>query len=272
VVNTGTFAVQAAQSGTWTVTGAGGTFPVTGTFWQATQPVSIAGAVTVAQATAGSLNATVVGTGTFAVQAAQSGSWTVQPGNTPNTVPWLVGISNGSTQVNVTAGHALVVDGSGVTQPVSIAASVAVTGTFWQSTQPVSLSSLPALASGTNLVGAAAVGQQVGQVYNGTTAITPQYATFSTSSAGATQVVALAAGQSIYVLRWSVSANGATNVNLQSHTTTALATGVRYLPQYGSAGGAFCPAGIMKTASGEALDVNNSAAVAISGEVTYVVF
>ncbi len=40
VTNAGTFAVQAAQSGTWTVTGAGGTFPVTGTFWQATQPVS----------------------------------------------------------------------------------------------------------------------------------------------------------------------------------------------------------------------------------------
>jgi len=31
VSNGGTFAVQAAQSGTWTVTGAGGTFPVTGT-------------------------------------------------------------------------------------------------------------------------------------------------------------------------------------------------------------------------------------------------
>ena len=40
--------------------------PVTGTFWPATQPVS----------------------GTVA--ATQSGTWTVQPGNTPNTTPWLV--------------------------------------------------------------------------------------------------------------------------------------------------------------------------------------
>src|ERR1035437_830783 len=40
VTNNGTFAVQATEAGTWTVTGAGGTFPVTGTFWQATQPVS----------------------------------------------------------------------------------------------------------------------------------------------------------------------------------------------------------------------------------------
>lgn len=44
----------------------------------------------VTQATASSLNATVVGTGTFAVQAAQSGTWTVQPGNTANTTAWLV--------------------------------------------------------------------------------------------------------------------------------------------------------------------------------------
>src|SRR3990167_4736631 len=36
---------------------------------------------------AGSL--TVDNGGTFAVQAAQSGTWTVQPGNTANTTPWL---------------------------------------------------------------------------------------------------------------------------------------------------------------------------------------
>lgn len=56
---TGSVAVNASQSGTWVVTGAGGTFPVT--------------------------NA-----GTFAVQAAQSGTWTVQIGNTPNSTPILV--------------------------------------------------------------------------------------------------------------------------------------------------------------------------------------
>ena len=39
----------------------------------------------------------------------------------------------------------LLVDGSGVTQPVS--------GTFWQATQPVSIASLPALATGANAIG-----------------------------------------------------------------------------------------------------------------------
>lgn len=42
-----------------------------------TQPVSAASNIPVSQATAANLNATVVGTGTFAVQAAQSGAWTV---------------------------------------------------------------------------------------------------------------------------------------------------------------------------------------------------
>jgi hypothetical protein len=55
-VITGT--VAATQSGTWTVTGAGGTFPVTGTFWQATQPVSLASVPSHA----------VTNAGTFAVQ------------------------------------------------------------------------------------------------------------------------------------------------------------------------------------------------------------
>lgn len=46
--------------------------------------------VSTVTANAGSGNFTVVNGGTFAAQAAQTGTWTVQPGNTPNTSPWLV--------------------------------------------------------------------------------------------------------------------------------------------------------------------------------------
>lgn len=75
--------VSAAQSGTWTVTGAGGTFPVTGTFFQATQPVSIASSVPVTD-NGGSLtvdgtvgiSGSVAVTGTF-FQATQPVSGTV---------------------------------------------------------------------------------------------------------------------------------------------------------------------------------------------------
>jgi hypothetical protein len=61
------------------VDGSAVTQPVSGTFWQATQPVSLASVPSHA----------VTNAGTFAVQAAQSGTWTVQPGNTANTTPWL---------------------------------------------------------------------------------------------------------------------------------------------------------------------------------------
>ena len=142
-----------------------------------TQPVSIAGTVTVAQATAGNLNATVVGTGTFAVQAAQSGAWTVSGTGTAGTAAtgvltvqgiasmtpllsnpgtaslWGVNTLGSTTSgqsgqlamgavttaaptyttaqsnaLSLTTAGALRVDGSGVTQPVSLA-STTITGT-----------------------------------------------------------------------------------------------------------------------------------------------
>lgn len=66
-VSVGNFPATQPVSGTVAVSG---TVPVSGTFFQTTQPVS--GTVTAAQTTAANLNATVVGTGTFAVQAAQA--------------------------------------------------------------------------------------------------------------------------------------------------------------------------------------------------------
>lgn len=53
------------------------------------------------------------------VSAEQSGTWTVEPGNTPNTTPWLITVNQGGNSATVTAGNALKVDGSASTQPVS---------------------------------------------------------------------------------------------------------------------------------------------------------
>lgn len=58
---------------------------------------------------------TVDNAGTFATQAAQSGTWTVQPGNTANTTAWKV-------------------DGSAVTQPVSASALPLPTGAATETT------------------------------------------------------------------------------------------------------------------------------------------
>jgi hypothetical protein len=59
------------------------------------------------------------GGGGSAVTATQAGTWTVQPGNTANTTPWLASVAQGGNTAQVTAGGALRIDGSAVTQPVS---------------------------------------------------------------------------------------------------------------------------------------------------------
>lgn len=55
---------------------------------------------------------TVDNAGTFAVQAAQSGTWTVQPGNTANTVAWKVDASSVAVPITDNAGS-LTVDNAG---------------------------------------------------------------------------------------------------------------------------------------------------------------
>jgi hypothetical protein len=72
-----------------------------------TQPVSLAGSIAVTQATAASLNATVVGTGTFAVQASQSGNWSVR--NQDGSGNALTSLLVGSQRAIAVA----IVDGSG---------------------------------------------------------------------------------------------------------------------------------------------------------------
>jgi hypothetical protein len=128
-------ALPALAAGTNTIgkVDVNGTVPVSGTFWQATQPVSISSAVPVTD---------------------NSGSLTV---DAPVGTPVHVRLSNGTSAVD--------------TLPVSIAASVPVTGTFWQATQPVSISTLPALAAGTNNIGDVDVASLPGTVAADITAI-----------------------------------------------------------------------------------------------------
>lgn len=124
VVGTGTFAVQAAQSGTWTVqqgtppwqdniTQFGGNAVVTGT------GASGSGIPRVTVSNDSNILATQ--SGSWTVAATESGTWTVQPGNTANTTPWLVSISQGGNTAAVNASSQLSVNcancsGSGVSQ------------------------------------------------------------------------------------------------------------------------------------------------------------
>lgn len=83
--------------------------PVTGTFWQATQPIS--GTVAVTQGTAANLNATVVGTGVFAVQATLDAETTKVIGTVNLSASQHIIIDSGST--TAVTGNVTVVQGTG---------------------------------------------------------------------------------------------------------------------------------------------------------------
>lgn len=95
------------------VDGSGVTQPVSGTFWQATQPVSNAG--------------------TFATQAAQSGTWTVQPGNTANTTAWLFKLDQTGTNNDVDLASAIPAGSNliGQVAPVATATTTNATSTCY---------------------------------------------------------------------------------------------------------------------------------------------
>lgn len=112
------------------IDGSGTSLPVSGTFWQTTQPVSLAdnshvtfGAKADAKSTATDTTAVSAMSvwkqisasvqaiassvaGTLTATVTQSGTWTVQPGNTANTTPWL------ATQTPATSGGLSIYSGS----------------------------------------------------------------------------------------------------------------------------------------------------------------
>ena len=63
----------------------------------------------------------VTNAGTFAVQATQSGTWTVQPGNTPNTAPWLT-----SNKGNVTIDSGTITAVTSITNPVALKGNLTI--------------------------------------------------------------------------------------------------------------------------------------------------
>ena len=86
----------------------------------------------------------VTNAGTFAVQAAQSGTWVLGANSGVDIGDVTINNASGASAVNIQdGGNSITVDGT-----VGISGSVAVTGTFWQATQPVS-GTVAATQSGT---------------------------------------------------------------------------------------------------------------------------
>lgn len=102
----------------------------------------------------------------------------------------------------------------------------------------------------------------------GGAAVAPKFAAITASASGNTSVVAAVTGKKIRVISVWVVANAAVNVKFQSATTDK--TGLAYLAVNGGFVLPFSPVGHFETASGEALNINLSAAVAVGGSVTYV--
>jgi hypothetical protein len=266
-VTVGTHAVT--QSGTWNigtvttlpsislaasannignVTVANASLAVTGTFWQATQPVSIASMPstpvtgTFWQATQPvSLSSTTI-TGTVA--ATQSGTWNI---GSITTLPALVagtaligkvgidqttpGTTNKvsiGTDGTVAANIVGTVPVSGTfwqaTQPVSIAASVGVTGTFWQATQPVSIATAPVLVAGTAVIGKVGIDQTTPGTTNKVSIGTDGTVTINAIPAGSNNIgdVDVASITFPTLTKGSQGATGITTQNLKDAGRTEL--------------------------------------------------
>ena len=85
-----------------------------------------------------------------------SGGAVAQGGNGSAAGAWYDQIVQGGSVVASSNGL-YVQPATSATFPVSVSGSVPVTGTFWQATQPVSLTSLPALGAGSNAIGSVSV-------------------------------------------------------------------------------------------------------------------
>lgn len=134
--------VPAAQSGTWNINDVSGTVSLpTGAATALKQDTgntslsSIDGKTpSLGQALMAASVPVAISSNQSAIPASQSGTWTVQPGNTANSTPWLATINQGGNSASVTGSNALKVDGSAVTQPVSVASLPLPSGAATEST------------------------------------------------------------------------------------------------------------------------------------------
>jgi hypothetical protein len=208
-LSNGTDSIAAVQSGTWSVRvqdGAGNALASSTTTPAGTEQAlivrnipsgtqTVSGTVAVTQSTnpwVTSRNWTL-SSGGDSVASVQSGTWTVQPGNTANTTPWLTTINQGGNSVSVTGSNALKVDGSAVTQPISAASlplpSGAATATK-QDTGNTSLASIDTKIT-TTANGVKVDGSAVTQPVSGTVTVnqgTSPWVVDTTGASGAAMI------------------------------------------------------------------------------------
>lgn len=124
------------------ITGVNGVTPLTGTGASGT----------------GALRVAVSTDSTYTVAATESGTWTVQPGNTANTTPWLMSPSTGGNTAAVKAASTA----AGATDPalvVAISPNNTIAATQSGTWNVGSVTTLPALVAGTAVIGKTGIDQ-----------------------------------------------------------------------------------------------------------------
>lgn len=161
--------------------------------------------------------------------------------------------------------------GAQIAQPVSVANPLPVSATVTATNASVgaTASAVPASAS---LAGANSSGNLAGLVQSDTSAA------INVATATTTQIVALSGGKAIYVTAWDVIAGGTGNITLEYGTGVACATGTTVLTgAYPLTAQAGLSKGnglgvLYKIPASNALCVLTSAAVQMSGSVSYTQF
>jgi hypothetical protein len=253
---------------------AGVTVPVDGS--GVTQPVS--GSVTVS----GTVTANA-GTGTFTVD----GSGVTQPISAA-ALPLPSGAATAANQLpdghNVTidngaAGAAVNIQDGGNTITVDNGGTFAVQSTLQTGSNTigklaansgvdigdVDVTSQPARAAGTDNISAA---DQTDAIYNGTTSITPKFATIDEASSGDNQVVAAVAGKKIRVLSYVIVSSAANTCTWRDGTSPI--SGGMSLAANGGVSAPYNPLGHFETTANTTLNLNLSAAQSVDGHLTYI--
>lgn len=95
------------------------------------------------------------------------------------------------------------------------------------------------------------------------------FAVLSENTSGASELIAAVASKRIVVRALFLVADGAVDVKFQSDGTPTDITGLVYCAENGGIVLPYQASGWFRTISGEALDINLSAAVAVGGAIVY---
>lgn len=243
VTTVGTITNPVAVTGTfWQATQpVSGTFfqatqPVSGTFWQATQPVSIAGSIAVTGGlTDAQLRASAVPVdGSGVTQPISAAALPLPTGAATSALQTQPGVDIGDVTVNNAAGASAVniQDGGN---------SLTVDGTFWQATQPVSVATAPVLVAGSAIIGKVGIDQTTPGTTNNVTvsSLTPPTLTKGTQGSTGFSVQNLRdAGRTSCFYSATAAAAGTTTTETAitltaSEGTAATSTGTSFTPTSG---------------------------------------